>query len=124
VFATAATVAGLAATTGRGGGAGIDGVFVTGVFTTGVGAGAGAVGVVFAGEAAVGALIEKLDPDAPKEPELLGVAVGATTAAPAAALFQPGGGSIITMLSHFGHDKICPITDSSVTLSRALQVVQ
>ncbi len=37
--------------------------------------------------------------------------------------FQSGGGTICTMLPHFGQPKMSPITDASLTTSRALQVV-
>jgi hypothetical protein len=37
--------------------------------------------------------------------------------------FQSTGGTICTMLPHLGQARISPITDSSLTLSRARQVV-
>jgi hypothetical protein len=36
---------------------------------------------------------------------------------------QPSGGTICTMLPHLGHSRIWPITPTSRTLSRAVQVV-
>jgi len=38
--------------------------------------------------------------------------------------FQPTGGTTCTMLLHLGQDRMLPITDSSLTTSRALHVVQ
>src|SRR5690606_8306418 len=48
----------------------------------------------------------------------------ALAAAPVPPMSVPGGGSTSTMLWHLGHATIWPMADGSVTLSRALQVVQ
>jgi hypothetical protein len=72
------------------------------------------------GEPAAGDFIEAGD---------FGVAVGGarfedSAGAAASERRQPGGGTICTILPHFGHPRISPITDSSLTTSRALHVVQ
>src|SRR5262245_1611231 len=57
----------------------------------------------------------------------LGFAGGSTPVAAGGAgggICQPGGGAISTMLPHFWHSRICPITAASRTLSRAVHVVQ
>ncbi len=47
----------------------------------------------------------------------------AGSGAAAAAGAQPGGGTICTMLRHFGHSRICPTAASERTASRARHVV-
>jgi hypothetical protein len=52
-----------------------------------------------------------------------GIASGADGVAAAVGI-QPGGGTTWTMLWHLGQDRMSPMTDSSLTISLALQVVQ
>jgi len=88
---------------GRGGG-------VTRVTVTRGGTRGAAGGVTITGDAVGGVTVDR-------------VTEGVSDVEVASAGVQPTGGTTCTMLEHFGHVRICPMTDSSRTFKRARQVV-